>query len=503
MFILMIMTAFLASNALAVAPADVTNPSFEDATGGVCDFWTLWDGGGATLSVYHEGDGANANTGDDYFEVGNGGAGWSGIHTASGQEVAVVPGEDYEMVFYAKTADGSSVAGSVLMKFEFYATQGEGWVEGGTPFSELSCDTTGSYQQYLLVTEVPAGMNYARATVVSTGTAVHVDDVCVGTVGTCGTVTGPISPNPGNGSIQSVTNAPSYGYTPVAGLSWTNPDLADDSVLFFPANLGVEVKFGIGATDPNFPVGTYSYSVAKATMSAFDTVALDTDLGVTLPLADATNYYWQVIVTDANSAGDVVIPGSVWSFETGDALPIIQAPADQYMWLAQDDGDGDSTIRTFTVTTTYTDDGKSPIVDANHTTGNWLWVNGDAGVIEVSDIHTADTPDSSGAQSGTVVATYRTVALGDVGAGRPLEETQLPGFWDIALEVTDSGSRTTAGDTGHNFVGNTCAEAAADGGDEAFEELVGAYDVNDDCINNLVDFAELAAVWLDASPKKE
>jgi hypothetical protein len=500
MFILMIMTAFLASNTLAVAPDDITNPSFEDQTGGVCDFWTLWSGGGATDSIYHDGDAANAHTGDAYFEVGNGGAGWSGIHTDLGQEVAVTPGTQAEMLFWAKSADGGTHVDSVLFKFEWYATQSEGWADG--LFAELAVTTTGSYEMFSVVAEVPAGMNFARATVVSTGVAqVYVDDVWVGVAGEYTGGATPTSPSPKNGSIQSVKNVPSYGYIPVTDLSWINPDPAVDSTVGGAANLGVEVKFGIGVTDPNFP-GGFSYSVAKGTGSAFETVALDTDLGVTLPLADDTNYYWQVTITDANSAGDQVTSGNVWSFETGDALPNVETVVDQYMWLDQADGDGDSTIRTFTVTSTYTDDGKSPIVDANFTTNDWLWANDQAGVIEVSDVHTPDPAGPSGTQSGTVVATYKTVALGDDPL-RPTEETTIPGWWNIGLEVTDSGSRTTSGNTGYNYVGETCGQAAAAGGDDAFELAIGAYDVNNDCILNLVDFSDLAAVWLDASPKKE
>ena len=372
LLMLTIMTACLASNAFADAPLDITNPSFEDATGGVCDYWTLWAGGGATLSVYHEGDGANANTGDDYFEVGNGGAGWAGIHTAFMQEVAVTPGTDVAMIMYAKTADGTSQTDSVIMKLEFYCCQGETWDELETLFVEQLCDTTGSYQRFTLYTTVPASMYYARATIVSTGIDVHVDDVWVGEpgppcFGPCDP--GPMDPDPANSSIQSVTNAPAYGYTPVTDLSWNNPDLRFDSTLPSSADLGVEVKFGIGTVDPNFP-GASSYSVPAGSGTAFESVALDTDLGVTLPLANDTSYYWQVITADANSSGPVVTEGYVWTFETGDAKPIVQEPVDEYMWLDQEDGDGDSTIRTFTVTTTYTDDGYS--VSRHHKWDRWV-----------------------------------------------------------------------------------------------------------------------------------
>ena len=509
MLILMILMVCLASGAFAVAPYSVTNPSFEDATGGVCDFWTLWDGGGATQSVYHEGDPANANTGDDYFEVGNGGAGWSGIHADLGQEVDVTPGAYAQMMIFAKTADGSSQTDSVIMKLEFYATQGEGWVEGSTPFVEQSGDTTGSYQSLSLWTTVPAGMNYARATIVSTGISVHVDDVWAGDI-PCSwcppSPSKPGSPQPVNGSIQSVINAPSYGYTPVTALSWVNPDLVEDSTLASKADLGIEVKFGVGAVDPNFP-GASTYSVPAGIGLAFETVALSALSPVpTLPLADDTSYYWQVIITDANSSGPVVTEGYVWTFEIGDVWPIVQAPSVAYMWLDQEDGDGDPAIRTFTVTATYTDDGKSAITDASTSTfsGGWDPANGEFGVIEVSDVHTPDPDDPvTGAKSGTITATYKTVALGD-DPSYPTDETTIPRTWNFAFDVTDATDRTTTGYTGWDYyIGTNCGDAAAAGGDLDFEASDGAYDVNDDCIINLADFAALAAKWLDQSSKYE
>ena len=493
--ILMLMTVILASAVFAVSPVDITNPSFEDATGGECDFWTLFFGGGAAEPVYHEGDSANANNGSDYFEVGNGGAGWSGIHTDFGQEVAVTPGTDVEMIMFAKTADGTTQTDSVIMKLEFYYAQGESWLPQ-TLFVEQSCDTTGSYQMLSLVTEVPAGINYARATIVSTGTAVYVDDVWVGP--TWNPPPPPWLPSPANGSIQSVKNAPSYGYTPVTALSWTNPP---------PLNgtdpLTVDVKFERepgGVFDPNWtnPSTASGIDIETITLSSMTNPP-------TLPLPDDSLYSWQVTVDDPNTSyggGHVITESNVWTFETGDAKPIIQAPADQYMWIDQEDGDGDPTIRTFTVTTTYTDDGKSAIVDANFTTPNWLWENGYPGVIEVSDVHTPDAPDASGAQSGTVVATYKTVALGDDPA-RPTEETTIPGWWNMILEVTDATDRTTTGNYGFNYIAENCGDAAAAGGDLAFEASDGAYDVNDDCIINIVDFAALAAKWLDQSSKYE
>ena len=130
-------------------------------------------------------------------------------------------------------------------------------------------------------------------------------------------------------------------------MSWTNPALAEDSdYAVLPSGedyLGVEVKFdtwsGVGIPDANFP-GASTYSVAKGTGSAFETVALSALSPVpTLPLADDSHYFWQVTITDANSAGDQVAVGNIWTFETGDAEPNMLAPAGAYMWIDQVDGD--------------------------------------------------------------------------------------------------------------------------------------------------------------------
>ena len=482
--------------AFADAPFDVTNPSFEDSaiTAGEADYWTESSDNAESLT-YQEGDAGNANFGDDYYQVQNLG-GWAVIHTALGQEVAVTPGTDVEMVVWAKTADGSAAAGAVGLKLEFYAMQGEGWVEGGTPFIEEFVDlSAGGYQMLWITGPVPAGMSYARGTIVSTGVAVHVDDVWIGEpsfpcdIVACGT---PLGPNPENGSIQSALNAPAYGYLPVTQLSWD---------FYSPNTLGVRVRFEkepTGVYDPNWTSGVYTALADDARMVDLSTLT-------TLPLDDDSLYSWQVETTD----GDAVIEGNVWSFQTGDAKPIVQEPLDQYMWLDQEDGDGDPTIRTFTVTTTYTDDGKSAIIDANFTTGDWLWEDGYNGVIKVSNVHTPDTDDpTTGCKSGTVVATYKTVALGDDPA-RPTEVTTIPGWWNIRLEVTDATDRTTTGDYGYNYIGENCGDATVSegngdaGADPDYAALSGPYDANSDCIIDLVDFAAFSAKWLDQSPKFE
>jgi hypothetical protein len=288
-------------------------------------------------------------------------------------------------------------------------------------------------------------------------------------------------------------------------LSWTNP-----APIVETDDLTIAVKFeqeASGVYDPNWgaanaiPVTT---STAGGTnLESAVLLAMSPSVGT---LADDTLWSWQVTVTDPNTGGTPVeTAGDVWLFEVGDALPIIDTVVEQYMWLDQDDSaigtfaDTDPNVRYFEVITSYTDDGKSTITDANHTTTDWLWDNDEAGAIEVSDVWTADAVGANGEKSGTVTAIYRTVAPGEDPL-RP-DGTNIPGWWNLGLEVSDvAGARMTQGGTGINRVDYTCGEAAAAGGDEDFE---GKYDVNNDCRNDLVDFEALAAKWLSQSDKFE
>ena len=158
------------------------------------------------------------------------------------------------------------------------------------------------------------------------------------------------------------------------------------------------------------------------------------------------------------------------------------------MWLAQDDsaydgGENNPNVLWFQVTATYTDDGKSTVTDANFVNLSWGWdpdgVNGEVqrGVTEVSDIHTP------GVGGGTVTAIYKT----EYNATDPNYTTDITGYFDIQLEVTD-GTGTATGASGHHEIHATCGGAAYWDPDDTFD---GTYDFNGDCIVNLADFADL------------
>ena len=326
----------------------------------------------------------------------------------------------------------------------------------------------------------------------SGGTMV-IDEIWIGPEGGYSGGSRASNPVPANNQIINLTNAPT-------ALSWTNPDPLNGTDA-----LTISVKFDKepgGVYDPN------DNNVSTGGGTDIETIALSALTPNPEPLADDSLYSWQVTVTDPNTSGGgvpVVTAGQVWLFELGDEFPVVGQPVNQFMWLSQDDsaipgGDGPSNVRYFQVTATYTDDGDSPIVDANFVNLGWGWDplgpdgtlgTGDEerGVTEVSDVHTP------GVGGGSVTAIYKT----EYNAADPNYSTDIMGYWNIQLEVTD-GTGTVAGATGYHSIWETCGEAAAEDSSNTFD---GTYDVNKDCINNLSDFAAFAVVWLDQSVKYE
>jgi hypothetical protein len=289
-------------------------------------------------------------------------------------------------------------------------------------------------------------------------------------------------------------------------LSWTNPDpnnpadtVTVDVYILESASLLIE--------DPNLGPDTLDAGVVQLSnddaINTIDLSSLPASVGGgTYPLTDDHYYYWAVHCTDPNGGGPITTPGDVWYFIAGDAAPVPGQPVNQYLWVSQDDsaipgGDGPSDVLYFQVTATYTDDGKSAIVDANFVNLNWGWdpdgaddilgnEDDERGIEEVSDVHNPATK--------TVTAVYRT----HYDAADPNYTTDLMGYWNIQLEVTDA-TGTAVGTAGHHEIWETCGEAAASDPGDDFD---GYYDTNSDCIINLTDFAAFAAKWLDCNPNK-
>lgn len=304
------------------------------------------------------------------------------------------------------------------------------------------------------------------------------------------------NPDPMNGAV--------VGTDVVTALRWSNPepnDLSDDitcDVYFLDAGTSELTE------DPNMGPDLTDAGVVQI---ADDITAEELDLtAVTpavLPLEDDHYYYWAVHCTDPGVVDSNGIPqttnGEIWEFFTGDATPVVDKPADQYMYLAQDDsdydgGENDPKIRWFEVTASYTDDGKSEITNASLENLEWGWDpnNGEWGVEKVSETW---TPGAGVHTSGEVTAVFKSHYV----EGDPNSTTTLPGYWRIRLEVTD-GSATVNGNSGIYRIFETCGEAAYADPDDDYN---GYYDTNSDCIINVYDFADFASHWLNKSAKHE
>jgi hypothetical protein len=193
----------------------------------------------------------------------------------------------------------------------------------------------------------------------------------------------PYNPTP---AIEDVVAA-----SMTTSLSWTNPEPVIEG-----DPLSIEVKFeqeSGGVLDPNF--------TSPSTGSGIDieTIALSELIpALTLPLADDELFSWQVTVTDPNGG---VTEGPIWTFETGDAPPIVDAGPDQYEAL-------DPSPATVDLNGSVIDDGKSPMTT--------LWTVDDPNNVTITDpidqITTA-TISAVGQYTFTLTATDATGAIGD------------------------------------------------------------------------------------------
>ena len=307
LIILMIMAACLANSAFAV-PNGLANPGFENDTAGVCDNWAIW-GEDVSGMVYQTGDAGNAHSGDDYYEVGRGTGGWAGLNSELILDVPITGGADVTLSAYMRWANGETASDGTL-KLEYYATAGEGWVEGGTPFTEVTFVLTGSYALYSATGTAPVGTNFARATIVAAaGTSFYIDDVslCEGSV-PCA-ITSAVLVSPDNTSFVDPAAAGAND------LVWTLPD---------PIGAGpVTCDVWYNINDPNM---ANPGAVQLLSGSTAETVTIGT------PIVLGNNYYWRVDCYDPD-ATPVKTEGQVWEFNTINTAPTAEAGFDRNAWL--------------------------------------------------------------------------------------------------------------------------------------------------------------------------
>ena len=125
--------------------------------------------------------------------------------------------------------------------------------------------------------------------------------------------------------------------TALSQLSWTNPPAVGD----------ITCDVYLGTTEPNLSDPDYGLN-ALATGISGNSVSIPSGT-----LTVDTTYYWVVDVHDS-AAGTT--RGYVWSFNTENAMPVVEmAKLNQYLWL---NNNGDPASATAVLDSTVTDDGR-------------------------------------------------------------------------------------------------------------------------------------------------
>jgi len=224
-------------------------------------------------------------------------------------------------------------------------------------------------------------------------------------------------------------------------LCWTNPDPNAPGGL-----ITCDVYFG--SRDPNVNEPDYGLEYTLATGT--------TETCVSLPsvLEPMTRYYWVVDVHNSTEP-NIVHRGRIWSFNTFNVGPSVDAGPNQYIWLGHL---GEPDTATAVLDATVTDDGRpEPLT--------YLWEQVSGPEITISPNDTEDI---------TVVFTE-------------------PGTYVFRLTASDGMSSSS--DTVMVVVGaDACSAAKARPGYKA-----NAMDLNSDCFVNLYDFAMFASQWLDCT----
>lgn len=271
--------------------------------------------------------------------------------------------------------------------------------------------------------------------------------------------------------LQAYDPAPTDGGTvdlSLATLSWKNHDAQNPNDTL-TCDVYLEAEGPV--VDPNFHTAPIATGVTDGTVNL-------ASVGVTL--TDNTVYTWRVDTTDPNSGGTpLTTAGIIWSFQIGDVAPVANAGSNQYLWLV----DG---AEQFTLTGSYTDDGKSAVTRAEFVQGTHEKAGG--------------TVVTLGTQVHDPIAKTVTV---DVTVDNPVAGQITTGWYAFRLEAEDAvGIGADAMNVG---IYGTCLEAAlADPADSTIEQSWpdGHGDINGDCRTDLEDFAILASSWMDCMTVK-
>lgn len=238
-------------------------------------------------------------------------------------------------------------------------------------------------------------------------------------------------------------------------LSWTAPEPNE------PGDT-VVCDVWLSADEPNFVAS--NPNAAKFTDKA-ESVSLS---GEGFAVKEDTTYFWRVDCRDP-SVGTT--EGMVWTFNTGDTPPTVNAGVDRYVWLDMDDGDGDDTKVTVTLSGVVDDDGKSPV------TTEWT-------------LNYSETAEGTNVIIDNAAEPLTTVSIDNTG------------WFQFLLTADDDFGH------GENIVhvgvySSACQAAMEDPSDRYNsypDGLTG--DVNSDCETNLEDLAIVASTWLDCMSDK-
>jgi hypothetical protein len=254
-------------------------------------------------------------------------------------------------------------------------------------------------------------------------------------------------------------------------LSWMNP-----APLKNPSDIiRCDVWFRSSATplaDPNLVPSQPGAQkiVSNEAINSVDLSALPTPI----TLQQDYYYYWKVNVIDPNNGGNpIVTNGFTWSFRTGDAPPYnVNAGADKYVWLTMNDGTPTDGKVTFTLTGSYTDDGKSPVTT--------LWA-------------------LDAAQTQTDPATVVTIT--NPNALTTTVTIDNTGWFFFNFTATDTAGAGVDTVNVGVYV-DACEAANADPADIPTKYPNGHGDIDGDCDVDLSDFAILAETWIDCMSAK-
>lgn len=248
----------------------------------------------------------------------------------------------------------------------------------------------------------------------------------------------PVEPNPfwasnPNPAMHQVVS------TSLSQLCWTNPEPNDAGGV-----ITCDVYFG--TAEPNLAEPDYGLmTVAAGTRGTC----------VSLPTAvqPFTRYYWVVDVHDSSMPG-VTHRGRVWSFNTFNQAPSVDAGADQFVWLGHL---GDPASAAATITPTVSDDGQP------FGTLSYLWEQVSGPALTISPNNTKDL----------------SLVFAEAGS--------------YVLRLTADDGLASNSDTLQIYVGTDACDAAK--AKPGYSR--NAMDFNNDCWVNLTDFASFAQGWLD------